>query len=56
MSEIPLQLQRKFEQRWASKLVLPVAAAGTESTGLKVILLSTVCNALQSLTKFTTGA
>ena len=38
MSEIPLHLQRKFEQRWASKLALPVAAAGAESTDLNGIV------------------
>ena len=35
MSEIPLHLKRKFEQRWAGKLLLPIAAAGPKSTDLK---------------------
>jgi len=38
MSEIPLHLQRKFEQRWAGKFVLPVAAAGPKSSDLKGIV------------------
>jgi hypothetical protein len=40
VSEIPLHLQRKFEQRWASKFVLPTAAAGPKSTDLKGIINS----------------
>jgi hypothetical protein len=35
MSGIPLHLQRKFEQRWAARFVLPVAAAAPENTVLK---------------------
>jgi len=38
MSEIPLHLRRKFEQRWATKSVLPVAAATPKSTDLKGIV------------------
>jgi hypothetical protein len=38
MSEGPLHLQRKFEQRRASKVVLPVAAAESKSTELKGIV------------------
>ena len=38
MIEVPLHLQRKFEQRWASKSVLPVAAAGPKSTDVNTIV------------------
>jgi hypothetical protein len=34
MSDIPLHLQRKFEQRWAARFTPPVAAA-PKSTSLK---------------------
>jgi hypothetical protein len=40
MREIPLHLQRKFEQRWAGKFVLPVAAAEPKGTDLKGIVNS----------------
>jgi hypothetical protein len=35
MSYIPLDLQRRFERRWAAKLALPVASAAPKSIGLK---------------------
>ena len=35
MSEIPLHLQRRFEQRWAARFVSPVASAAPKSIGLK---------------------
>jgi len=35
MSAIPLDLQRKFERRWAAKLALQVASAAPKSIGLK---------------------
>jgi len=54
MSKIPLHLQRKFEQRWISKFVFPVVAAGRKSTDLKGIIDD--LQRRQSLTKFTTGA
>jgi hypothetical protein len=40
MSEIPLHLQRKFEQRWAARRVLSVAAAAPNGTDLKGIVNS----------------
>jgi len=40
MSEIPLHLQRKFEQRWAAKFVLPVAATAPKSADLNGIVNS----------------
>jgi hypothetical protein len=36
MSAIPLDLQRKFEQRWAARFVSPVASAVPKSIGMKV--------------------
>jgi hypothetical protein len=35
MSEIPLHLQRRFEQRWAAKLASPAASAAPKSIDLK---------------------
>jgi hypothetical protein len=35
MSAIPLHLQRKLEQRWAARFVLPVASAAAKGTDLK---------------------
>ena len=35
MSDIPLHLQRRFEQRWAARFVSPVASAAPKSLGLK---------------------
>ena len=35
MSEIPLHLQRRFEQRWAARFVSPIASAAPKSIGLK---------------------
>jgi hypothetical protein len=35
MSDIPLELQRRFEQRWAARFVPPVASATPKSIGLK---------------------
>jgi hypothetical protein len=35
MSEIPLHLQRRFEQRWAARFVPPVAAVAPKSIVLK---------------------
>jgi hypothetical protein len=35
MSEIPLHLQRRFEQRWAARFVRPVAAVAPKSIVLK---------------------
>ena len=44
MSDIPLHLQRRFEQRWAARFVSPVApaapAAPKKSIGLKVAVNS----------------
>jgi hypothetical protein len=40
MSEIPLHLQRKFEQRWATKSVLPGTAATPKSIDSKTIVNS----------------
>jgi hypothetical protein len=33
--DIPLHLQRRFEQRWAAKYASPVAAAAPKGIGLK---------------------
>ena len=35
MSDIPLDLQRRFERQWAAKYALPVAPAAPKSIGLK---------------------
>ena len=35
MSGIPLDLQRRFEQRWAARFVSPAASAAPKSIGLK---------------------
>jgi len=35
MSDVPLDLQRRFERRWAAKLALAVASAAPKSIGLK---------------------
>jgi hypothetical protein len=35
MSAIPLDLQRRFEQRWAARFVSPVPSAAPKSSGLK---------------------
>jgi hypothetical protein len=35
MSDIPLHLQRKFEQRWAARFASPVESRAPKSTGLK---------------------
>jgi len=35
MNDIPLHLQRRFEQRWAAKYASPVAPAAPKSIGLK---------------------
>jgi hypothetical protein len=37
MCSIPLDLERKFEQRWAARFVSPVASATPKSIGMKVI-------------------
>jgi hypothetical protein len=35
MSDIPLDLQRRFERQWAAKYASPVAPAAPKSIGLK---------------------
>jgi hypothetical protein len=35
MSELPVHLQRRFEQRWASRFAVPVAASAPKNTGMK---------------------
>jgi hypothetical protein len=35
MSAIPLHLQRRFEQRWAARFVLPAASTAPKSIDLK---------------------
>jgi hypothetical protein len=35
MSAIPLHIQRRIEQRWASRFALPVAASGPKNVGTK---------------------
>jgi hypothetical protein len=35
MSAIPIHLQRRFEQRWASRFGLPVAATAPKNIGMK---------------------
>jgi hypothetical protein len=40
MSAIPLHLQRKFEPRWATRFVPPVASTAPKSTDLKGIVNS----------------
>lgn len=35
MSDIPLHLQRRFEQRWAARFAPPGASAVPKSTGVK---------------------
>ena len=35
MSAIPLHLQRRFEQRWASRFALPVVAVASKNVGTK---------------------
>jgi hypothetical protein len=40
MSDIPLHLQRKFEQRWAARFVSRIASAAPKSIGLKVTVKS----------------
>jgi hypothetical protein len=35
MSDIPLDLQRRFERRWAAQLALRVVSAAPKSIGLK---------------------
>jgi hypothetical protein len=35
MSGIPLDLQRKFEQRWAARFVSPVTSAAPKNVSLK---------------------
>ena len=35
MSAIPLHLQRRFEQRWASRFGLPVEATAPKNIGMK---------------------
>jgi hypothetical protein len=35
MSAIPLDIQRKFERRWAARFASPVASAAPKSTDLK---------------------
>jgi hypothetical protein len=36
MSEIPLHLQRRFEQRWAARFASPIASAVPKNIGVKV--------------------
>ena len=36
MSYIPLDLQRRFERRWAARFVSPVASAAAKRIGMKV--------------------
>jgi hypothetical protein len=40
MSEIPLHLQRRFEQRWAARFSSPVASAAPKSVTLKATVKS----------------
>jgi hypothetical protein len=35
MSSIPLDLQRKFERRWAARFISPVISARPKGTALK---------------------
>jgi hypothetical protein len=35
MSSIPLDLQRKFERRWAARFISPATSATPKSTDLK---------------------
>jgi hypothetical protein len=35
MSDIPLHLQRRFEQRWAARFVPPAASTAPKSINLK---------------------
>jgi hypothetical protein len=35
MSELPVHLQRRFEQRWASRFAVPVAASAPKNTVMK---------------------
>jgi hypothetical protein len=35
MSAIPIHVQRRFEQRWASRFALPVAATASKKVGTK---------------------
>jgi hypothetical protein len=35
MCSIPLDVERRFEQRWAARFVSPVASAAPKSIGLK---------------------
>jgi hypothetical protein len=36
MSDIPLDLQRRFERRWAARFVSPVTSAAPKSIGMKI--------------------
>jgi hypothetical protein len=40
MSAIPLHLQRRFEQRWASRFTLPVASNAPRNVGTKATPLT----------------
>jgi hypothetical protein len=35
MSAIPIHVQRRFEQRWASRFALPAAATALKNVGTK---------------------
>jgi hypothetical protein len=35
MSAIPVHLQRRFEQRWASRFALPIVASAPRNMGMK---------------------
>jgi hypothetical protein len=40
MSAIPLHLQRRFEQRWASRFTLPAASNAPKNVGAKTAPLT----------------
>jgi hypothetical protein len=40
MSSIPLDLQRRFERRWAARFISPVASTTPKSTDLKATVNS----------------
>jgi hypothetical protein len=42
MSAIPLHLQRRFEQRWASRFTLPAASDAPKNVGAKAAPSTTV--------------
>ncbi len=51
MIDIPLELQRRFEQRWAARFPQPVAPVSPKRIGLNKQVDSLACSAKEKLTE-----